>query len=104
MASQYQPQEAYNIDPKAFAIIKALGKESSKSLSDVCELMHDVSSTVKKQQLEIQALRGTVEGLKLNRMKKIGEIQDLRRKVNEMNPCAIETFDDDAVMPLGEGG
>jgi len=99
MASQYQPQETYNRDPKAFAIIKALGKESSESLSDVCELMHDVSSTVKKQQLEIQALRGTVEGLKLNRMKKIGEIQDLKRKVKEMNPCAIEAFDDE---PMSE--
>ena len=97
MTSQYQPQEAHNIDPKAFAIIKALGKESSESLSDVCELMHDVSSTVKKQQLEIQALRGTVEGLKLNRIKKIGEIQDLKRKVKEMSPCAIEAFDDESM-------
>jgi len=99
MANQYQPHETYNMNPKVFDVIKALGKENSESLSDVCELMHEASSLVKKQQLEIQALRGTVEGLKLNRMKKIGEIQDLKRKVKEMSPCATEAFEDE---PMSE--
>ena len=99
MANQYQPHETYNMSPKVFDVIKALGKENSESLSDVCELMHDASSLVKKQQLEISSLRGSVEGLKLNRMKKIGEIQDLKRKVKEMSPCATEAFEDE---PMSE--
>ena len=42
-----------NIDPKAFEIIKVLGKENSESLSDVCELMHEASSNQIKLHLEI---------------------------------------------------
>ena len=93
MANQYQPHETYNMSPKVFDVIKALGKENSESLSDVCELMHEASSLVKKQQLEISSLRGSVEGLKLNRMKKIGEIQDLKRKIEKLRPhTAIDEF------------
>ena len=93
MANQYQPHESYNMNPKVFEVIKALGKENSESLSDVCELMYEASSLVKKQQLEISSLRGSVEGLKLNRMKKIGEIQDLKRKIEKLRPhTAIDEF------------
>jgi len=99
MTSQYQPHESYNIDPKVFEVIKALGKENSESLSDVCELMHDVSSTVKKQQLEIQALRGTVEGLKLNRMKKLEQIQNLKREYGLLAQAkGKDVFDDDPML------
>ena len=93
MANQYQPHETYNMNPKVFAVIKALGKENSESLSDVCEQMHEASSLVKKQQLEISSLRGSVEGLKLNRMKKIEQIQDLKRKIEKLTPhTAIDEF------------
>ena len=93
MANQYQPHETYNMNPKVFDVIKALGKENSESLSDVCELMHEASSLVKKQQLEISSLRGSVEGLKLNRMKKIEQIQDLKRKIEKLTPhTAINEF------------
>jgi len=93
MANQYQPHETYNMNPKVFDVIKALGKENSESLSDVCELMYEASSLVKKQQLEISSLRGSVEGLKLNRMKKIEQIQDLKRKIEKLTPhTAIDEF------------
>ena len=93
MANQYQPHESYNMNPKVFEVIKALGKENSESLSDVCELMYEASSLVKKQQLEISSLRGSVEGLKLNRMKKIEQIQDLKRKIEKLTPhTAIDEF------------
>ena len=99
MANQYQPHESYNMNPKVFEIIKALGKENSESLSDVCELMHEVSSLVKKQQLEISSLRGSVEGLKLNRMKNLEQIQNLKTRMKESQPSGGDAFDD---LPLEE--
>ena len=99
MANQYQPHETYNMNPKVFDVIKALGKENSESLSDVCELMHEASSLVKKQQLEISSLRGSVEGLKLNRMKKLEQIQNLKREYGLLAQAkGKDAFDDDPML------
>jgi|TARA_R110000744_G_scaffold344575_2_gene449990 predicted RNase H-like nuclease (RuvC/YqgF family) len=83
-----------NIDPKAFEIIKVLGKENSESLSDVCELMHEASSHQIQLQLEIESLKVTVLGFKTRLKTKQNRVKYLEAQVRELRPC--EAFDDES--------
>ena len=88
-----------NIDPKAFEIIKVLGKENSESLSDVCELMHEASSSQIQLRLEIESLKVTVLGFNTRLKTKQNRVKYLEAQIREMNPSSGEAFEDEPIMP-----
>lgn len=91
-----------NIDPKAFEIIKVLGKENSESLSDVCELMHKASSSQIQLQLEVESLKVTILGFKARLKTKQNRVKYLEMQVRELQPAGREAFEDEplAQTPL----